>query len=74
MKIEVEWEKIEAEEDGDNSECLYAYLHTETREILYIGKADGSTIRERWEAEDKESLKKFSELCTWQSKITLICL
>lgn len=59
MKIEVEWGKIEAEEDGDNSECLYAYLHTETREILYIGKADGSTIRERWEAEDKESLKNF---------------
>ncbi len=59
MKIEIEWKLIETDEDENNSECLYAYLHPETNEILYIGKADGSTVKERWEAEDKESLKNF---------------
>jgi hypothetical protein len=51
MKIEIEWELIKS--DGNNSECLYAYLHPKTKEILYIGKADSSTVKERWEAKDK---------------------
>ena len=51
--------KLKTRGDDDSKECLYAYLHTETKEILYIGKADGKTVRERWEAEDKELLKKF---------------
>jgi hypothetical protein len=59
MKIEIEWEKIETNGDDDYKECLYAYLHPKTKEILYIGKADSTTVRERWKAEDKEPLKKF---------------
>ena len=55
--IEVKWRLI-----GDNNEywnssgCLYAYLHPKTYKILYIGKADGTTVKERWSAEDKDEL------------------
>jgi len=33
--------------------ALYAVLHPRTDEILYLGKADGSTVRARWNAADK---------------------
>jgi hypothetical protein len=47
--IEIDWIWLD---DGDEewrvSRCLYAYLALRRREILYIGKAWGTTIRERW--------------------------
>jgi hypothetical protein len=33
--------------------ALYAVIHPRTDEIIYIGKADGSTVRARWNAADK---------------------
>jgi hypothetical protein len=61
LLIEVKWQAI-----GDNSKywnssrCLYAYLHPETYEILYIGKADGATtVKNRWHAKDKDELWDF---------------
>ena len=33
--------------------ALYAILHPSADEILYLGKADGSTVRSRWNADDK---------------------
>lgn len=33
--------------------ALYAILHPRRQEILYLGKADGSTVRSRWAANDK---------------------
>lgn len=60
LLIEVKWQAI-----GDNSKywnssrCLYAYLHPETYEILYIGKADGTSVKDRWDAEDKDELWDF---------------
>lgn len=37
------------------SAALYAVLHPDTEEILYLGKSDGptSTVRKRWGAPDK---------------------
>ncbi|HXK27120.1 MAG TPA: hypothetical protein VJ646_02575 [Candidatus Binatia bacterium] len=47
--IEIDWIWLD---DGDEewraARCLYAYLAPRTREILYIGKAWGTTVRERW--------------------------
>jgi hypothetical protein len=33
--------------------ALYAVIHPRNDEILYIGKADGCTVRSRWNAADK---------------------
>lgn len=33
--------------------ALYAVVHPDEGEILYLGKADGSTVRSRWDADDK---------------------
>lgn len=49
QRIDIEWIWLD---DGDDewqaSRCLYSYLAPRTREILYIGKAWGTTIRQRW--------------------------
>lgn len=34
---------------------LYGVIHPEEDQILYIGKADGSTVRQRWNADDKHN-------------------
>ncbi|TAK42932.1 MAG: hypothetical protein EPO27_15935 [Betaproteobacteria bacterium] len=50
MTIQVHWRYLKP--SGDDGwrqiRCLYAYLAPRTREILYIGKAWGATVRERW--------------------------
>jgi hypothetical protein len=33
--------------------ALYSILHPDEDEILYLGKADGCTVRSRWNADDK---------------------
>ena len=56
--ITVKWTAIQNDEDPrwqDN--CgLYAYLTTNWDEVLYIGKVDGCTVRQRFSAPDKRSL------------------
>ena len=37
----------------DYTLALYAVIHPRTDEILYLGKADGSSVRARWNAADK---------------------
>ena len=32
--------------------CLYAYIAPQRREILYIGKCDGCTVRQRWSTKE----------------------
>lgn len=55
MSVRVHWTDIQSLEDPrwkDN--CgLYAYTKTGGREILYLGKMDGCTVRQRWNARDK---------------------
>jgi hypothetical protein len=38
--------------------CLYAYLAPRRAEILYIGKCDGKSVRQRWNACDKRDVWK----------------
>lgn len=37
----------------DYNLALYAISHARRDEILYLGKADGCTVRTRWNADDK---------------------
>lgn len=37
----------------DYNLALYAILHPTAAEILYLGKADGCTVKTRWNADDK---------------------
>lgn len=55
MLVQVRWNIITTEEDPRwrNNCGLYAYITTDGSEILYIGKVDGCTIRQRWSATDK---------------------
>lgn len=54
---EVHWEAIqgpfEEDERWDWHEVLYAYVTQRTKEILYIGKAENHTVRQRLLADDK---------------------
>ena len=48
ISIKLEWEYAGAgDESLEFSRVLYAYLHPKSNEILYIGKADFSTVRKR---------------------------
>jgi hypothetical protein len=53
--IIVDWLGVDHESDRWNyTVALYAILHpSEADTILYLGKADGSTVRSRWNASDK---------------------
>jgi len=59
--IEIDWRFIERSISlWDRTRCLYAYVHPKRRELLYIGKTDGSTsVRARFDAEDKDGLFEF---------------
>lgn len=48
--ISVRWYGIDREDDERWSYtcCLYAYIAPRGREILYLGKCDGCTVRDRW--------------------------
>lgn len=58
MRVRLHWTRIDHDERHElwnASPVLYAYVHR--REILYIGKADGSsTARSRLRASDKQNL------------------
>ncbi len=46
---EVIWRFLRERDEGWSAiRCLYAYLAPRTKEILYIGKAWGVSVRERW--------------------------
>lgn len=57
--VTVQWHALSAEHFGWNAlRCLYAYLAPDKREILYIGKAWGVTVRGRWNRTAKEAFWK----------------
>lgn len=60
MGIHIHWIIIHGEEDSkwSWSGVLYAYVAPRGKEILYLGKADGtsSTVYRRWNADDKAGL------------------
>lgn len=55
MLAKVRWDIVNGDDDSRwrNSCGLYAYLTTDGREILYLGKVNGCTVRQRWGAPDK---------------------
>jgi len=55
MLVNVYWQHIDDVPQAWGWNCaLHAYQHPSTDEILYVGKADGTTVRARWNAADKE--------------------
>jgi hypothetical protein len=57
-RIILDWRDVHDDTGGWSERCdynlaLYAILHPRRDEILYIGKADGCTVRTRWNADDK---------------------
>jgi hypothetical protein len=62
MFIQIGWVDLApGSEAWDWTRCVYAYLHPKDEQILYLGKADGSTVRERFAASDKRSMFRFLE-------------
>lgn len=55
LDVAVEWYEPD---DGDWSRArqVYAYLHPATQELLYIGKADFCSPRERWNGHKRDGL------------------
>jgi hypothetical protein len=57
MRVDVHWQGVGDDGEAWDWTCgLYAYQHPRARELLYIGKADGTSIRGRWRAADKDGL------------------
>jgi len=57
MHIEVNWRYAqEGEEAFEFTRFLYAYLHPKSGKILYLGKADYCTVRERTKGSHKTAI------------------
>ena len=57
LHVKVEWSYTgPSEESLEFSRVLYAYLHPNTDEILYVGKADYCSVRERFGGAHKEEI------------------
>jgi len=57
-RIILDWQDVNHEsgrwaDRWDYNLALYSILHPDEDEVLYLGKADGSTVRSRWNADDK---------------------
>jgi hypothetical protein len=57
MSVQLHWQYTGGEDENlDFDRVLYAYLHPRTSAILYIGKADFCTVRERLYGRHKEAI------------------
>lgn len=58
MDVWVHWTWLDSDDDPrwDEQYCLYAYLHPTRELVLYIGKADYSTVGGRLYGEHKDRL------------------
>lgn len=56
MNVNIDWHRISGDRDPlwDKSRALYAYFRG--KKLLYIGKAEEKTIRQRYTATDKKKL------------------
>jgi len=56
----IRWHRVSLRSSkADSQRALYAYLHPETDRILYIGKADRHSVRQRLSGKDKDGLWDF---------------
>ena len=73
MDIEIRWASVgTSSAKWSWNRCLYAYLHPQSRDLLYIGKADSSTVRARFDAKDKKPLFRFLKKELGLSKVRVI--
>ena len=57
MFVEIEWSWIEDDDPRwQDQYCLYSYLHPTREWLLYLGKADYATVRQRTYGEHKREL------------------
>ena len=58
MDLWVNWAELQRERNRlwSANYCLYAYLHPERDWLLYLGKAGGSTVRQRLSGDHKHRL------------------
>jgi len=56
MVVRVRWRRILPESEGlfRTTRVLYAYVVPPDSEIVYVGKADGKTVGERWSRSAKD--------------------
>src|SRR6266568_8792055 len=62
LRVELPWYLLDHDRDpawGRNF-CLYAYLHSARDWLLYIGKSDRQTVRQRLHGDHKAALFEFS--------------
>jgi hypothetical protein len=54
MIVEIDWTELGDDDDlWSESMCLYAHLHPKRAKVVYVGKADFATIRQRWHGPHK---------------------
>jgi hypothetical protein len=58
MNVWVHWTELDSDDDPrwDEQYCLYAYLYPTRDQLLYIGKADYSTVGQRLYGDHKDQL------------------
>jgi hypothetical protein len=58
MEVQLHWTELQRERNRlwSANYCLYGYLHSERDWLLYIGKAGGSTVRQRLSGDHKNRL------------------
>lgn len=58
MDVRVHWAQLQRERNRlwSANYCLYSYLHPERNWLLYLGKAGGSTVRQRLSGDHKHRL------------------
>src|SRR5436309_2393381 len=61
LRVEIPWVELEHHRDPAwrANFCLYAYLHPERDWLLYIGKADFQSVRQRLHGDHKAALFRF---------------
>ena len=61
LRVEIPWEELRDPQDPcwGATFCLYAYLHPDRNRILYIGKSDYQTVRQRLYGDHKADLFDF---------------
>lgn len=60
LDVQVHWTRLmDNSPEWQTNFCLYAYLHPERNWLLYIGKSDYQTVRQRLHGEHKDELFRF---------------
>src|SRR5438105_5915742 len=74
LRVEVDWTMIADRGDPlwQDSFCLYGYLSPRTDQILYIGKADYQTVRQRTHGGHKAELFEYLSNYSKSDELSII--